>query len=399
MNFKLLLVYTILLFVLSCDDNQDKTYKLLEKSEMDTNEEAAVGEVNSKMNIVDNPFSLADFTHKNTNLEIVTDSIFSKLSIDEKVAQMIMPAIDMDDKEFGFENIKTLFAAKIIGGVLFLRGKTPEFISHFQSLTQLAEKNKQLRPLISCDGESALIHYKFKDIEKFLPASELKTADEVSNSSLKIVTLLAKMGININFAPVADNNTNKSIIRNRSFGSSSAEIIEKCHSFIKAHQENNMVSVLKHFPGHGNVTGDSHKGLVYIDGELTEVSTFAKIIGQSDPAGIMIGHIAIKRNDRWNTQDMPSSISRLIVTKLLRDSLRYNGIIYTDAMNMGALKNIKDASFKAACAGVDIVLMPVNPEKLHARIKNEIEKNTLYRKQFENSIKRIIRLKICLKLI
>ena len=399
MNFKLYLVILILLFIVSCEENQDNTYQLLDKSQIENIEnpknDNTINEVGKNIS----SFSLLDFNEKSSQLKVITDSIFARLSIDEKVAQMIMPAIDMEDKECSYEIIKRLFVEKKIGGVLFLRGNTPDFISHYQNLTQLAEKNKQLRPLISCDGESALIHYKFKDVEKYIPASELKTVDDVSNSSLKIVTLLAKMGININFAPVADNNTNMSIIRNRSFGIAPTMIIEKCNSFIKTHQEKNTVSVIKHFPGHGNVKGDSHKGLVYIDGELTEVSTFDKIINQSDPAGVMIGHIAIKNNDQWDTQNMPSTLSRMIVTKLLRDSLHYNGIIFTDAMNMGALKDFKDASFKAACAGVDIVLMPINPEKLHVRIKNEIEKNTLYKIQFENSIKRIIRLKICLKLI
>ena len=98
----------------------------------------------------------------------------------------------------------------------------------------------------------------------------------------------------------------------------------------------------KHFPGHGRVAGDTHKKLVYIDGELTELGLYPPMI-EAGVLSIMVGHIAVENNDKYSTDGAPATLSPTIVNDLLRDELGFKGIIITDAMNMGAVAEIPES--------------------------------------------------------
>jgi beta-N-acetylhexosaminidase len=326
------------------------------------------------------------------------DSIFNKLSIDEKAAQLIMPAASTNNYGLSFEEIKKLYVEKKIGCILFLKGNSISFRQLNTELKKLSEKNHLLEPIISADAEPTLLHNKFTDLKKITPAIEQKSISQVSSNCKIIVETLNNIGIKINFAPVVDISSNKSIINNRSWGNSDDTIIAHSKEFIDYHQKREIVTVLKHFPGHGNVKGDSHKKLVFIDGNLKELNNFKNLI-KENVIGTMVGHIAIQNNSKWNTNGLPSTLSRNIVTTLLKDSLHFKGVVFTDAMNMGAVKDIPDASYKALCAGADVIVAPLNIEKLHNKIKQELDTNGEYKKQFEESIKKIIRLKYVLKII
>ena len=266
-------------------------------------------------------------------------------------------------------------------------------------LKNIAKRNNLLEPIISADAEPTLLHNKFTDLKKITPAIEQKSISQVSSNCKIIVETLNNIGIKINFAPVVDISSNKSIINTRSWGNSDDTIIAHSKAFIDYHQEKEIVTVLKHFPGHGNVKGDSHKKLVFIDGDLKELNNFKELI-KVNAIGTMVGHIAIVNNSKWNTNGLPSTLSRNIVTTLLKDSLHFKGVIFTDAMNMGAVKDIPDASYKALCAGVDVIVAPLSIEKLHSRIKQELKNpKGEYNDQFEKSIKKIIRLKYVLNTI
>src|SRR5690606_8892381 len=129
------------------------------------------------------------------------------------------------------------------------------------------------------------------------------------------------------FAPVVDNATNQSVISTRSFGNNPASITSLSRVFVTASQSDGVGATLKHFPGHGAVKGDSHKQSVYIDGDLTELPTFKNIIQSSEPpVAVMVGHIVVRNNDKYDTGGLPATLSPVIVTKLLREELGFNGI-------------------------------------------------------------------------
>ena len=112
----------------------------------------------------------------------------------------------------------------------------------------------------------------------------------------------------------------------------------------------------------------------------------------------MLGHIAVN-NSKYDTNGYPATLNRKIVTNLLKDEMKFKGLIITDAMNMGALNKFDKPSFNAIKAGVDMVLMPKNESTLIDLVKNEMNKNHEFKKQIEASVKKIIKLKICLNLI
>jgi beta-N-acetylhexosaminidase len=114
---------------------------------------------------------------------------------------------------------------------------------------------------------------------------------------------------------------------------------------------------------------------------------------------IMVGHISVVNNTKYETQGLPSSCSKVIVTDLLKKGLGFKGIVITDAMNMGALRSIENASLKAVEAGCDMILMEPNETKLLEDIYYKYKENKAFQNQIDQSVKKILRLKICLNLI
>lgn len=343
-------------------------------------------------------FTLSDFYSTNTRLQFLTDSIYNTISNAEKAAQLIMPAVS-DERlyKYPYATALSLYKRHIIGGVLFLKNKKETVFRQTSQLRRLQDSLNFFPLIFACDGEPALFHRKFTDADSLLKASEqISIQDVITNTSIASQQIKA-MGLNWNFAPVADISFNQSVIGKRSFGINPIDVFNKCRTFIKTSNDFNLATCIKHFPGHGAVEGDTHKGIVTIAGPFKEIAGFKKIIDSVAPVSIMIGHIAVNNFTRFNTNSMPSSLSKIIVTDLLKDSFKYKGVIVTDAMSMGAVKNITDADEKAIDAGVDLVVMPQNPVKLHHYIVSLLKKNSR-QALIQESVKKIIRLKICLGL-
>lgn len=341
-------------------------------------------------------FTLAHFYQDNKMLTQKVDSIFNTLSIAERAAQLIMPATSEYYKiGIPFNQVKQALLKKQIGGVLYLKGTKKIFKEHINELNGLAGKNNILPLISSCDCEPTLYHKKFKDADS-VTATNFLVSDAIIDATVKKISAEIKaMGIQLNFAPVADISTNQEVINTRSFSNNPDEIFSRSSRFIAVLQALNIAATIKHFPGHGAVKGDSHKKLVFIDGPLTEVGTFEKIIKASNPVAVMVGHIAIDNNLDFD-KDIPATLSRKVITDLLKNKIGFKGIIVTDAMQMKAVLNFQNASWKALVAGADLVIMPLDIQVLHNQIVQELRtKDSKIAKQFEVSIKKILRLKIC----
>jgi beta-N-acetylhexosaminidase len=327
-------------------------------------------------------------------LDKQVEEVYNNMTAQQRAAQMIMVA---SSEALGFPyqtTVKRDVKNEMAANVLFLKGTKNEFIKQRKELEGMEING--LKPSFACDCEPTLLHNKFVGEPKMLPTGSLQKIEEVNSSVDTINALMDEMGIGINFAPIVDIAANKSIINKRSFGNNPSTIKSLAAAFIERTQASNKVATVKHFPGHGAVVGDTHKQSVMIDGKLTELPTFQSIIQKEQPIMVMVGHISVKNNpDGFNTEGgRPATTSRKIVTDLLRNQIGYQGIITTDAMNMQASKNFQDADWEAAKAGVDLILMPLNAAKLNVRIADEIEKGTELGKQFESSVKRIIKLKL-----
>tara|TARA_B100000508_G_scaffold48272_1_gene37505 strand:+ start:54108 stop:55244 length:1137 start_codon:yes stop_codon:yes gene_type:complete len=367
-----------------------------------TNGQTDKGEGNSDQldtlnNVTDLELSyvLKDFYTENEKLDDAVNFYFNKLSSSEIVAQLIMPAIG----EYGQseKTIDSLVSEGKIGGLLLLNGTVHEFSSWVEKYNSQNFENEKLPFLYSADAEPSLVNRKIKNSTPVTKANKIETKNAVAETAKTISDDLNEIGINYNFAPVVDMSPNKTVGW-RSFGHVPDSVIPWSQTFIETTQNENIIATAKHFPGHGYVEGDTHKKLVYIDGEFKEVKNYIPLI-EEGVISIMIAHIAVKNNPNYNTNDMPASTSETIVTGLLRDSLGFEGLIVTDAMNMGGVSSIENAEILAIDAGCDILLMPLNAFEAHEKLLNEYKSNDSFKEKVDASCKRIIRAKLSLGLL
>jgi beta-N-acetylhexosaminidase len=337
-------------------------------------------------------YSLEDFYVYDATLAQKTDSIFNTLNDTSIVGQMIIPAagrLGKSDKHITF-----LLKNKYIGGVILLNGTKTGFI---EKIKDFDKANNGLSLFYSADAEPSLIAYKIKGCAPVKKANLILSREEVRKYANIICKDLKQIGINYNYAPVVDMSPNVAI-SNRSFGDNSDTAQVWANIFIQETQKNGIIATAKHFPGHGYVIGDTHKKLVYIDGVMKEVNNYKPLI-KNGVLSIMVAHIAIKNNEKYQTNDMPSTCSRKIVTSLLKDEMNFKGIVITDALNMGGVTAIPNCELKAALAGCDVLLMPVDEVKALFDVLEELNNNKQFKQQVYASVKKIIRLKICLGIL
>ncbi len=340
-------------------------------------------------------FELKDFLTENSSLDNKVNQLFEDLDDTAIVAQLIMPAVGRlgQKKETIDQHIKD----RVIGGVLMLNGTKEEFTTWINDFEAKNKKNGNLPFLYSADAEPSLVNRKIIGSTTVKKANELNSIEEVKSVATSISKDLNSIGINYNFSPVVDMSANQTV-GFRSFGAKPENIIPWSDAFIQETQLNNIIATAKHFPGHGLVSGDTHKALQVIDGPLKEIGNYPTLI-KNGVLSIMIAHIAVKNNSKFDTKGLPSTCSKTIVTGLLRDSLNFKGLIVTDAMNMGGVINVPDAATKAVSAGCDIILMPLDAKKTHAELLKQYKTDKVFKAKVDASAKRIIRMKIALGLL
>lgn len=379
------LIFCLLVLSNCAQENESNSPKAIsnDKSEIQNNKKHSL-------------FSLTDYLSNSELLNQHVDSVFESLDEKDLVAQLIMPAVGKYGQTK--ETIDGLIKDQLIGGVLMLNGSKEEFKAWIEDFEASNEKYGNLAFLYSADAEPSLVNRKIIGSSPVKKANEIESISEVIDVTNTISRDLNDIGINYNFSPVVDMSPNKTV-GFRSFGKNPENIIPWSDAFIKATQDNNIIATAKHFPGHGLVSGDTHKSLQVIKGELKEISNYPPLISNG-VLSIMVAHIAIEGNNEYNTNGLPSTCSKKVVTELLREQMHFKGIIVTDAMNMGGVRNVPNNSVRAIEAGCDILLMPADARKAHQEIWNEFKNgNEEFRITVKESAKRIIRMKVCLGLI
>lgn len=340
-------------------------------------------------------YSLDSFLTSDEQLDHLVDSVYGTLNDNSIVAQLLMPAVGrLGSPE---DSILLYLKNQQIGGVLLLNGTKDQYKNWTTKFEKLNEQEGNLPFMYSADAEPSLVNRKMIGSTPVPQANQIKTLDEIYSVTKTISNDLNEVGVNYNFSPVVDVSANKTV-GYRGFGSNPENIIPFSTAFIDQTQNQNIVATAKHFPGHGLITGDTHKSLQVIDGELKELKNYPPLI-ESGVLSIMIAHIAINNNKLFGTNGLPSTLSENIVTNLLRDSLNFQGLIVTDAMNMGGVSKVPHAAVKAIDAGCDIILMPLNVPAAHKNILENYLSNDEYKKKVEVATKRVIRMKICLGII
>ena len=361
----------------------------------------------------------------------VSQEEIAEMPLDKKIGQMICLDFrfwteDNENKPVTEinETIRKFIAKYNIGSVLlfsqnFLGGKekATKLISDFQ---EAAESSNNPPLIIAVDQEGGIVErFNFDRKEKFKSNAYIESLEEAYQKGEAIAKELKELGINCNFAPVADVNSNPQnpVIGERSFSDKADIVAERCESFLKGLHSQNIMGTAKHFPGHGDTNTDSHVSLPVINKTLEqldemELIPFKKLIDAGVDL-IMTAHIelpkiepeiTISEKDKLQIH-LPATLSRKILTNLLRDKLKFKGVIVTDAMNMKAISNnfgAYNAVKMAIIAGADIVCMPValrcsDDEKklksLFTYIKKAVEDGQITEEQINKSVERILKLK------
>lgn len=354
-------------------------------------------EVSKEKTIVIQPgikhsYKLTDFLSDNKQLESDVDSIFKTLDEQTRISQLLMPAVG----RLGLSNevITDQIKRNLIGGVILLNGSKTEFTSWIKNYNALNPLHNSLPFLYSADAEPSLVNRKISESKQVKKANELKSLSDVTECATTISDELNEIGINYNFAPVVDVSKN-STVGYRGFGAIPSNIIPWSNEFISVTQNKGIIATAKHFPGHGLVSGDTHKSLQMIDGELKEISNYPPLI-EKGLLSIMVAHIAVVNNPKYDTKGLPATASSAIVQNLLRNELNFKGLIVTDAMNMGGISALPDAEIKVIEAGCDIILMPLDVEKAHKSLMKKYKTDDTFKSKVDTAVKRIVRMKLCL---
>lgn len=210
---------------------------------------------------------------------------------------------------------------------------------------------------------------------------------------------LVVLGFNMVFAPVADVNTNPAnpVIGPRSFGAVPEKVAQMVAAEVEGLHSQNVMAVLKHFPGHGDTSNDTHTGAVIVPHgreRLNKVEFTPFISGmKAGAAGIMTAHVQVPE---VTGDKIPATFSRKILTGILREEMGFEGLIITDALEMGAITKFwsaDDAAVRAFEAGADILLMPADLERAYAGLLNAINEGRITEKRLDESVIRILKAK------
>lgn len=220
-------------------------------------------------------------------------------------------------------------------------------------------------------------------------------------AGVTIGTYLSDLGFNLDFAPVADVLTvSDSVIGNRSFGTDSELVASMALSELQGLESMGIQGVVKHFPGHGGVSGDSHSGVVSTDKSLEELFASELVPFQRAIDGgaefLMVGHIAAPN---VTGDDTPASLSKVMITDVLRTQMGYQGVVITDAMNMTAITAnhaADEAAVLAVNAGADMILMPEDFGKAYNGVIDAVNNGTIEEYRINEAVVRIVKAKLAL---
>lgn len=322
------------------------------------------------------------------------DAQYDKLSLEEKVGQLFIVAAYSNRDESHYAKIEKLVAEQGIGGVIFMQDDAPVQAE----LTNRYNKAAKIPLLIGIDGEWGLA-MRIKGVKRFPWAMTVGAVEDnelVKEMGRNIGEQTKRLGVGFNFAPDADVNTNPEnpVIGNRSYGSDVDNVTAKGIAYMQGMMEQGILASAKHFPGHGDTQQDSHKTtpVVAHDREHlnnVELASFQKLIDAGVPA-IMVAHLNVPALD---DSGLPSSISKKIITDVLKNEMNFKGIVITDALNMTGVTQGRapgEVEVMAFEAGNDILLFAQNVGIAKQSLLDKINVGEISEERLEESVKKIL---------
>jgi len=355
------------------------------------------------------PVPTAEPTPQDREEQQIT-ALLQSMTLEEKVSQLFMLRFD-----YFFtaptEEVKAFAEHNRAGGYVLFKSNITT-VNGTRALVDCMAENSALPPFIATDEEggdiSRLYSAGLPGYEEQPAAAEIGASGNTAyayETAGNIGKALSSIGVNLNFAPVADVLTNpgNTVIGTRSFGSDPALVSDMMAAFIQGLHGEGIMAAPKHFPGHGGTGGDSHEGAVTIDADAAQLNRVEyepfRRAAQEGAEFILTGHILAPNAD---SSGLPASLSPYFLTDVLRGELGYDGLIITDAMDMGAIidhYSSDEAAVLALTAGADIILMPQDYEKARNGVLAAISDGTLTEKRIDESVTRVLLTKIRAELI
>ena len=329
------------------------------------------------------------------------DSVFNNLSPEARIGQLIVADITPKSNDAVRDQVRRLVEKNLVGGLIYEKST----IAEQAEVTNLAQSLAAVPLMITIDGEWGL-GMRLKEVPNFQRNLILGALDDdqlLYEYGREVARQCRRMGIQVNFAPVLDVNDNplNPVIGDRSFGESPELVARHAIAFARGLEDGGVMAVGKHFPGHGSSSEDSHKTLPVIKKTMQEINTcelvpFRKFI-EAGLSGILTAHLLIPAIDGGKA---PTSLSADCVTSVLRDDLNFDGLIFTDALNMrGATQLLHgSACVNALLAGNDVLLMPENVGDEIAAVKAAIARGQLSQSDIDERCRKILRYKYALGL-
>ena len=324
------------------------------------------------------------------------DSIYNSMNVDEKIGQLFMLRISSASGQKSFDRIEKNISQNHIGGLILSKGSPSKSNSWINAL----QKKSKLPLITGMDAEWGA-SMRYDSIRKFpwnMTLGAIQDDELIEEIGYRIGIQLKSLGININFSPVVDINTNplNPIIGNRSFGEDKVEVSQKSLKMMMGMHRAGILTCAKHFPGHGETIKDSHYDLPLVNFKKNRIDSvelypYKKLIPQGI-SSVMVGHLNYPALD----DGIPSSLSKKIVDGLLIKKLGFKGLVITDALEMKGVsefKKYKNISLSAFLAGNDILLIPENIEKDLKAFKKAYNKKVITEERLSVSVKKILKAK------
>ncbi|GAA0870998.1 glycoside hydrolase family 3 N-terminal domain-containing protein [Gangjinia marincola] len=323
------------------------------------------------------------------------DSLYAAMSVDQKVGQLFMAQGFSNEGRSHEQNIKQLVQKYHIGGIIFSKGGPVRQAKMNNRLQETAD----IPLMMAMDAEWGLS----MRLDSTFAFPWNMTMGAVRNDTLikrageQIGKHVKRIGMHMNFGPVVDINTNplNPIIGNRSFGEEKENVTNKALAFMQGMHSQGVLSSAKHFPGHGDTSSDSHLTLPIIDFtadriDSVELYPYRKLI-EAGVSSVMVAHLNIPALGAGAQN--PSSISPRIVTRLLQDKLNFKGLVFTDAMEMKGIADVKgpgEADLSAFMAGNDVILISENIPVGIEKIKTAVGTGIITEDRLARSVKKIL---------
>lgn len=336
-----------------------------------------------------------------------------KATLEQMIGQMILVGIPDTMAPVSPEIRETLRQGKAGGVIYFEKNLCKDSTAErLKALTADLQNTSPLPLLIAIDQEGGKVNrlkprYGFPETQTASYIGQINKSDTSRYYATITAETLHSLGINLNFAPVVDlcSNPDNPVIakKERCYGSDPEFVTRQARIFIKAHQKCGILTVLKHFPGHGSSGTDTHHELtdVTLTWKPNELIPYAELIKDHKTDGVMTAHIV---HCGLDTACLPATLSRNIISGILRDSLGYNGVVFSDDMQMKAISSyygLDSAVFMAISAGVDILVVANNVKgatnhqatELHQMMVNMVSSGRIPETRIRESYLRIVAMK------